>query len=316
MLSIGGIWYRLFHLTGVGNKTLWQAGDDIDLLSLRGDFALDAHVFGDSVLAAHLTHIRRLYQSAFYARAEAELGRQNICIYHPHSALNPMLDIRRQVAHLQAQLPAVWFAYGRLAFQAPRVAIIGGREAPPAWLLAAEQLAERLAASGHIVVSGYAKGVDRSAHMGALNALGSTWMVLPYGLKHAYKQHEQPQLHRHMQAQLQFPDTAHQQCSWISQFPVQKGWGDGQGLQRNMSICALAHAIIVVWAHNEANKMSGSYQAARMAQSLNKPLFVLAPPAGESMSSGCQQLLDEGYAKCKTAQELSRAPWPHPKPPT
>ncbi|QLH48328.1 MAG: DNA-processing protein DprA [Bacteroidota bacterium] len=45
-------------------------------------------------------------------------------------------------------------------------------------------MAQKLAEHSINVTSGYAKGVDTSAHLGALEALGTTTMILSFGTNH------------------------------------------------------------------------------------------------------------------------------------
>ncbi|HKN90734.1 MAG TPA: DNA-processing protein DprA, partial [Acidimicrobiia bacterium] len=73
-----------------------------------------------------------------------------------------------------------------------RVAIVGSRRPSPYGEAVAERLAADLAATGVIVVSGLALGVDGEAHAGALAAGGPTVAVLaggadvPYPASHAH----------------------------------------------------------------------------------------------------------------------------------
>ncbi len=78
--------------------------------------------------------------------------------------------------------PPVLWSRGRLdVLSAPSVAIVGSRAASPYGLAVAEQLAADLAASGVVIVSGLARGVDSAAHRGALSAGGRTVAVLGSG---------------------------------------------------------------------------------------------------------------------------------------
>lgn len=47
-----------------------------------------------------------------------------------------------------------------------------------------KRIANRIAGCGYNVSSGFAKGVDISAHIEALESNGTTTMVLPYGFNH------------------------------------------------------------------------------------------------------------------------------------
>jgi DNA processing protein len=88
--------------------------------------------------------------------------------------LGPLNEFKR------AKLPQELYHAGRLilARKSPRIAIIGSRAATKASLELASRLAEHVVSVNGVVVSGLAKGIDRAAHEGALNAGGSTIAVL------------------------------------------------------------------------------------------------------------------------------------------
>jgi DNA processing protein len=68
------------------------------------------------------------------------------------------------------------------------VAIVGSRNVSDTGIRVARKLAAELANAELNVVSGYARGVDSEAHLGALAAEGTTTMVLPYGRCAKHKQ--------------------------------------------------------------------------------------------------------------------------------
>ncbi len=61
------------------------------------------------------------------------------------------------------------------------MAIVGSRAATPYARDVAAQLAAELAGAGLLVVSGMARGADGAAHLGCLNAGGTTVAVLGCG---------------------------------------------------------------------------------------------------------------------------------------
>ncbi len=64
----------------------------------------------------------------------------------------------------------------------PSVAVVGSRSASTAALDFTETICRRFAAEGKVVVSGYAKGVDRSALEATLKYGGQSIVVLPQGI--------------------------------------------------------------------------------------------------------------------------------------
>ena len=81
--------------------------------------------------------------------------------------------------------PLGLFGRGRLS-SAKSVAIVGSRKATPYGLQVARLLGEELAGAGVIVISGMARGIDESAHRGALEAGGSSWAVWCAGPDRVY----------------------------------------------------------------------------------------------------------------------------------
>ena len=68
----------------------------------------------------------------------------------------------------------------------PAVAVVGARACSAYGALVARMLGNELAASGLVVVSGLARGIDGEAHRGALAAGGATVAVLGCGVDRDY----------------------------------------------------------------------------------------------------------------------------------
>ena len=85
--------------------------------------------------------------------------------------------------HLLEIAPMLFIKGQRKLLTSDGVAIVGSRNVSETGIRVARGLAAELANAGLNVVSGYAKGVDSEAHLGALTAEGTTIMVLPYGIK-------------------------------------------------------------------------------------------------------------------------------------
>ncbi|MFX9765952.1 DNA-processing protein DprA, partial [Acinetobacter baumannii] len=81
---------------------------------------------------------------------------------------------------------------GELPPEREAVALVGTRRASP-WALAfARRLARELSEAGLWVVSGLARGIDREAHLGALEAGGRTLGVLGSALDRVYPPENRP----------------------------------------------------------------------------------------------------------------------------
>lgn len=85
--------------------------------------------------------------------------------------------------NLKQGSPVVLFTKGNVdLLKKPTVAIVGSRKASDVSLKFTADIASKEATSGKVVVSGFAKGVDRMALDAALEAGGESIIVLPQGI--------------------------------------------------------------------------------------------------------------------------------------
>lgn len=79
--------------------------------------------------------------------------------------------------------PPILFCRGNISLlNADSVAVVGSRDIDAAGIDTTKKIAQHLSNNGYNVVSGYAKGVDTSAHLGALECDGTTSAVLSSGI--------------------------------------------------------------------------------------------------------------------------------------
>jgi DNA processing protein len=235
------------------------------------------------------------------ARAEAYLeltdrvGAQ--CVLPTHTAYPAAFHA------LHARPPVVWLR-GAPAYASQRsVAIVGTRTASPSGLRFARELAEACAGANIAVVSGLARGVDGAAHLGALNAHGTTVAVLGTGVDVPY-----PPRHRALQ------ERVAEEGLLISEVPPGERGHAGTFPQRNRLIAALAEITVVV----EAGRESGALITARVAHELDRtvcavPGSVYAPECVGSnalLQSGAQLLCspDDLLDELKLPRRATNAP--------
>ena len=158
--------------------------------------------------------------------------------------------------------PPLLFVHGALTDVDERsVAVVGTRRATDAGLAHAREVAAGLVDAGYTVVSGLAAGVDRAAHVGALDRGGRTVAVIGTGLRRAYPA---------ANAELQQRIAA--EAAVVSQF-----WPDAPPSKRtfpmrNVVMSGLARATVVI----EASETSGARMQARFALAHGRPVFLLA----------------------------------------
>jgi DNA processing protein len=176
--------------------------------------------------------------------------------------------------------PRTLWARGDLGLlDRPTVAIVGTRRATAYAERVTRQLATTLARAGATVISGLARGVDATAHRGALEVDGATVAVLGTGVDVCY-----PRGHESLQreigsrglllSELAPADTAH----------------GGSFPRRNRIIAALARVTIVV----EAGVKSGALITARYALDMNRTVAAVPGPIDVPQSQGSNELLRDG----------------------
>ncbi|MEJ5337624.1 MAG: DNA-processing protein DprA [Thermus sp.] len=165
--------------------------------------------------------------------------------------------------------------YLKGSLESPAVALVGTRKASPWALGFARRLARALAEAGAYVVSGLARGIDREAHLGALEAGGRTLGVLGSALDRVYPPEHQSLAER---------------VDLLSEFPFGTGAKAEFFPRRNRLIAGLAQAVIVV----EAPLDSGALITARHALELGKEVLAVPGRPTDENSLGANRLIQDG----------------------
>jgi DNA processing protein len=172
------------------------------------------------------------------------------------------------------------------------VAVVGSREAHRAAVDYAQDLAGAIAATGAVVVSGGARGIDAAAHEAALWAGGRTWVVAGTGCLHAF-----PPDHKNL-----FSLIARGPSAMLWPFPPETSTHvRGTFLRRNRVLVALADVVVVV----QAGQKSGALNAAGWALRSGKPLWVVAAPPWRPFDKGfegSQALLEQGARPLRSTE--------------
>lgn len=158
------------------------------------------------------------------------------------------------------EVPTLYLAGERSFLREKSVAIVGSREASPDGLRRAERLARELVASGIVVMSGLAAGIDQAAHRAAMAAIGKTIAVIGTPLTKVYPaEHAQLQIDIYTKHLLVSPFALNEK-TFKSSFPL-----------RNKVMARLSAATVIV----EAGDTSGTLHQAAECQKIGKPLFIL-----------------------------------------
>lgn len=141
------------------------------------------------------------------------------------------------------------------------IAIVGSRDCTIEGKRKARFFAANIAKAGFIIISGMAKGIDASAHMGALDAGGKTIAVLGNGPKYIFP----PENEETYKKILENGGVI------ISEYPECTPPASERFRQRNRIISGLSLGVLVV----EAEARSGTSITARHAREQKKELFCI-----------------------------------------
>ncbi len=173
----------------------------------------------------------------------------------------------------------------------PCVAVVGSRDASRYGTGMAEDMAASLSRAGVCVVSGFAHGIDRAAHLGALRGVGGTVAVLGTGLDLIY-----PASNRDLWRQLA------ERGLIVSEFAPGTRPEGANFPHRNRIVSGLSLGVLVV----EGALGSGSLITAELALAQNRDVFALPGPANLKTYQGCHQLIRQGACLVQSGEDILR----------
>jgi DNA processing protein len=166
--------------------------------------------------------------------------------------------------------------------------LVGARNASTNGKRMAELLASDLAASGLVVVSGMARGVDTAAHVGALRA-GRTVAAIAGGIDVAYPAENAALQLRIAEGGAVIAEAPFGTAPQARHFP-----------RRNRIIAGLALGVIVV----EAAPRSGSLITARLAAEMGRELFAVPGSPLDPRCRGSNDLIRSGAHLVESASDV------------
>ncbi len=187
-----------------------------------------------------------------------------------------------------ADPPARLFVKGALP-RGPTVAVVGSRQGTPYGQRAAHQLAAELSNVGIIVVSGLARGIDRSAHEGALTGPTPTVAVLASGLDQIYPPEHGELAERIARTGALVTEAEDGTAPLPGRFPV-----------RNRIISGLSLGVIIV----EAAERSGALITARLALEQGREVFCVPGSIENPLTVGPHSLVKDGATLVRTVEDV------------
>ena len=170
----------------------------------------------------------------------------------------------------------------------PTIAIVGSRQATVGGREVAQALAADLAASGVIVASGFARGIDAAAHRGALST-GRSLAVLGCGLDVPY-----PRDHDELRSRLVASGVL------VSEFPPGVPPQPHHFPLRNRTLSGLCHAVVVV----QAAERSGSLITARLALEQGREVMAVPGDVRTGANAGGHALIRDGARLVERASDV------------
>jgi len=187
--------------------------------------------------------------------------------------------------------PVVLFVKGNLsALGMPAIGMVGSRYPSPQGNQNAYAFAHALVQSGLSVVSGLAMGIDTQAHLGALDANGTTVAVLGTGLDTIY-----PKCNKALATRI-----VEQQGALVSEFFPQTPARAHHFPQRNRIISGLSKGVLVV----EATLRSGSLITARYAAEQSRDVYAIPGSIHHPLARGCHALIRTGAKLVECLEDI------------
>jgi DNA processing protein len=185
--------------------------------------------------------------------------------------------------------PLVLYTKGPLNAEGPALAIVGSRRATEEGMNLSEKIAETLSSLNITVVSGLARGIDGSAHRGALTGGGKTIGVLGCGLDIVY-----PWENRRLSRQIGETGALFTEYG-LGESPLPRHFPE-----RNRIIAGLAQGVLVI----EASERSGSLITARLGLEYGKSVMAIPGSIWSEGSKGTNALIKQGARLVDTIEDI------------
>lgn len=187
--------------------------------------------------------------------------------------------------------PIILYAKGQIKNLDKKVCIgvVGTRSLTEYGRRSAYKIGYELAASGAVVVSGMALGIDSVAACGALDAGGKTVAVLGSGVDHIY-----PAAHQKLANEIARHGLL------LSEYPPLEGPTRASFPKRNRIISGMSQGTLVV----EADEHSGALITAKDAILQGRNVYALPGNVNNSSSNGTNSLIKDGAIPITCAADI------------
>ena len=179
------------------------------------------------------------------------------------------------------------------------LAVVGSRRASDAGRRLTFEICADLAAREITIVSGLARGIDTTAHLGALEGGGTSVAVLGCGIDQIYPPENAGLFDRLLE-----------HGAIVSEYPPGTPPLAGHFPGRNRIISGLSRGTLIV----EAAPGSGSLITAEFALEQGREVFAMPASPLSPVSGGVNQLLKDGAQLVTDATDICSVLWPQSRP--
>ncbi len=191
--------------------------------------------------------------------------------------------------------PLLLYLKGSLSLTGQALAIVGSRKATFEGVNLAERIAETLSSLGVTVISGFARGVDSSAHRGALRGKGKTAAVFGCGIDICY-----PAENRHLYEEVAANGLL------LTEYPPGERPMPGNFPARNRIIAGLSKGVLVI----EASSRSGSLITARLALEYGREVLAVPGRVFDEEYKGANNLIKQGAKLVEDMEDIIASCFP------
>lgn len=186
--------------------------------------------------------------------------------------------------------PPILFAKGKLELLLnPKLAVVGTRHPSPQGSINARNFSQDLSNNGITIVSGMAAGIDRAAHLGALNAQSGTIGVLGTGIDRIYPSSNSDLFHKVAEDGL-----------LISEFPLGVHALNSNFPRRNRIVAGLSIGCLVI----ESAIDGGSMITANLALEMGRDVMAIPGSIHNPVARGCHKLIKQGAKLIETTNDV------------
>ncbi len=258
---------KLIHIFGSGEEVLQQKKSTLLKIDGVGEHKLSA--FGDEKYYA-------------FAKAELKYIHDNNIQYATYTDSHYPQKLKHCIDG-----PILLFSRGNIDWNNPRIiSIVGTRKITTYGTAFLEKLIADIAPLNPLIISGFAYGVDITAHKACIQHGIENVGVLAHGLNQIY-----PKVHA------KYMKDIEAKGGFVTDFWSSDSFVHTNFLQRNRIIAGLSEATIVI----ESAAKGGSLVTADFANGYNRDVFAVPGRADDKQSLGCNNLIKQQKAHLLTS---------------